>query len=107
MNRKVLAVSLISSLVLTTTLLATLQGNAADPSDPELAQVFVETGENNGICGDCILVIYDQPMLIETSPHPLAGGMEDVNNVPGSELEAPAEYPHHQGNATKKKTAKP
>lgn len=80
---------------------------AADPEpEPEITEVFIETAENGAIDGDSILVVYNQPMLINAQPAPLAGGMEDINNVPGSEIEAPAEYPQHRGNATARKCAK-
>ena len=84
-----------------------IPSTAADTTPlPEVVQVFAETSENGAIEGDSIIVVYNQPMLIEANPHPLAGGMQDINNIPGSELEAPAEYPHHQGNVTGKKTAR-
>ncbi|PIQ27228.1 hypothetical protein COW36_24915 [bacterium (Candidatus Blackallbacteria) CG17_big_fil_post_rev_8_21_14_2_50_48_46] len=79
---------------------------ASNSDEPEVSQVFIETAENSGVYGDSILVVYDQPMLVDAQPIPLAGGMEDANNAPGSELEAPAEYPNHHGNATASKTAR-
>ena len=80
---------------------------AADPDiEPEVETIFIETQENTAVYGDSILVVYNQPMLLNEQPYPLAGGMSDVNNVPGSEFEAPAEYPFNHGNATAKKSAK-
>ena len=73
---------------------------------PELKSVHPESLENQGVHGDAIVVIYTKRMLIPAKPHPLAGGMEDVNNVPGSEKKATAEYPHHQGNVTGRNVAK-
>ncbi|MBT9545828.1 MAG: hypothetical protein IV090_10605 [Candidatus Sericytochromatia bacterium] len=78
----------------------------SDEPEPGVEQVFIETHENNGVYGDSIVVVYDTPMLIDSQPHPLAGGMEDLNGVPNAELAAPAEYPHHRGRATRRNAAK-
>jgi len=74
--------------------------------DPEVFAVFAETAENGSVHGDSVLVVYKTSMLIPAQPHPLAGGMQDLNNVPGSELEAPAEYPGNSGNATGRNAAR-
>lgn len=73
--------------------------------EPEVADIFVQTRENDGVYGDAIVVVFSEPMLIDSQPNPLAGGMEDVNNVAGSELKAPAEYPRHHGHATARRSA--
>ncbi len=106
--KKVYAISAIlaGSLLTLGTALSFVPLSANEVVDaPEVERVFVETGENNSVHGDSILVVYSTPMLILAQPYPLAGGMQDVNNVPGSELEAPAEYPAHHGNANGQKAA--
>lgn len=91
--------------LLLTLLALTMTAEAANPR-AELKSIFAQTKENQGINGDAIIIVYTKKMLIESQPHPLAGGMEDINNVPGSEKKAPAEYPHHRGNANGRNAAK-
>jgi len=77
----------------------------ANPVPPELVTIYARSAENMSTHGDSIVVVYNQDMIRQGNP-PKAGGMQDINNIPSSQLKAPAEYPLHKGNATKRNTAK-
>lgn len=49
---------------------------------------------------------YSKPVWYEAQIRVIAGGMADFFNLPGAELQAPAEYPANQGNATARNAAK-
>lgn len=49
---------------------------------------------------------YNKPIWYSAKSRVIAGGMADFFNLPGAELQAPAEYPGNQGNATARNAAK-
>ncbi|PIQ27009.1 hypothetical protein COW36_16135 [bacterium (Candidatus Blackallbacteria) CG17_big_fil_post_rev_8_21_14_2_50_48_46] len=56
--------------------------------------------------GPVLVLSYNKTLWYETQSRIIAGGMADHFNLRGAEIQAPAEYPGNQGNATAQNAAK-
>ncbi len=74
-----------------------------DEVKPTITGITAETNENGGQNGDSVSVRYSERMIIHARSRTLAGGM---NNISGSDTNAPAAYPLANAVANSRDVAK-
>lgn len=75
-----------------------------DTTPPSLKSLEYLPAQDNG--APSLRLSYSEPLWLSTRSRVVAGGMADFFNLPGAELQAPAEYPGNKGNATARNAAK-
>jgi hypothetical protein len=81
---------------------------AADNSPFFLKELTYQTGTETekDLTLPSLFLRYSKPIWLDARSRMIAGGMADFYNLPGAELQSPAEYPNNKGNATARNAAK-